>query len=686
MTLFLSLVGFQPSAVAVALATWAKTRGLPEATLLLATSETRTIAERLKRWAWDRFKLKAEIEMVSTSLEGGGESPPAADVVRRRLLPQEIEQVVFYADPGLKAVVVAIARQLPAGAIFLHSDDSHLHVRRMDGQAERWDSSPLQNLHLKALLSLYGLEVTKGSKAHPMLPPAVERALQDAADASRFRRAFAIEDAGEVVADLGWEAQGRLYMLFVVEGANGLERVRELERLPIQLRRLQPRTAVWSRSRTTLYHARAARLLGIDAGTAHGQSVLRSWLLGGRPAPGHVLADAPAWGSAEIASWHRDAAVEGPSLVVCLGADPAATLISLATHRPRRAWVLYDAATPLIAYRARMLRSQLEYLPVGEAHFVATDLYGRDIGVWGRTTAIESARVDITPGSKGQACALARLDRSQLWSLHGTLGTAAPLFGDGRSLRLQGPGLRVAGSVIGGPLEDPGDDAKAVQPQRAQFLEQIMAFLRCFLTSRGEAAHLGRIGRPRRCQHGGEMTTRQAGSDHVAVHVTHRGRAANGQLASAGGFWFEAVVAHAFVGAGADEVRLNMRWAWPREIVDHLRKSGTLRPGERVHRRELDVAARFGHQVVCVSCKTGNPDPDRLEVQRREIEAVAAGSFGRMAVPILVLPNPAAELVAASRRDPRRAIVLGLADIVSGEDLRGALESVFRKRSTLGNE
>src|SRR5437870_5698519 len=116
MTLFLSLVGFQPSAVAVGLATWIKTRGAPDATLLLATRETPTLSERLRRWAWDRFKLKREVEPISTSLEPDGPTPPAAEVVKRRLKAPDISRVVFYADPGPKPVVVAVARALPRDA------------------------------------------------------------------------------------------------------------------------------------------------------------------------------------------------------------------------------------------------------------------------------------------------------------------------------------------------------------------------------------------------------------------------------------------------------------------------------------------------------------------------------------------------------------------------------------------
>jgi hypothetical protein len=179
------------------------------------------------------------------------------------------------------------------------------------------------------------------------------------------------------------------------------------------------------------------------------------------------------------------------------------------------------------------------------------------------------------------------------------------------------------------------------------------------------------------------MITRRTCADQLAVHVSHRGRIANGELVATGCFWFEPVVAHAFVGAGADEVRLNMSWAWTGEMALHAEQTRAS-SGEPVHRRELDVAARLGHQVLCVSCKTG--DPARLEAQRHEVEAVARGSFGRLAVPILVHPNPDAELVAESRREPERAIVLGLAEITSPQQLRGVLESAFGARSTLVDE
>lgn len=683
MTLFLSLVGFQPSAVAVALATWVKVYGAPEACLLLATAETTEIAKRLTRWAYERVKVRCRVESVSASLDARGNSPAADEVVARRLDGGHVNRVVFYADPGPKSVVVAVARRLPPPATIVHADDASLHVRDVEGDGERWATVPLQNLHLKALLSLYGLKPGRAGAAAE-LPRRIEQAVRESPEPERFRRSLTIDGVDGPVADLAWEARGRLYTLFVVEGTNGLERIREIERLPIALGGLRPRVAVWSRSPFTLHHAKAAGFLGLSAGTARANHTLRAWLCGVGPGPGHVVADEPVDSSSHVEPWHGKADADGPSLVVCLGADPAATLISLSTHRPRRAWVLYDARTPVVVYRARALRAELGRLPVAEVEFVPTDLYGRGIATWARGASLDGARVDITPGSKGQACALARLDAGELWRLDGPRGVATPVLGRQPSVRLGGPDLRVAGRIAGGPLEDSGVDATAIPKHRAQFLELLAGFLRCFLgTTREGVGRLREIGRQRQCPHG-TMSIHKRDEQRLAVHIRHRDRSANGELSSLGGFWFEPLVAHAFVAAKADEVRMNMSWAWPREILDHLRQSGTIPPGERIHRREVDVAARFGHQVVCVSCKTGSAG--RLEAQRREIEAVALGSFGRLAVPVLVHLDPDPRLVADSRRARGRALVVGLKEIAWPEQLREILDEAFRRRSTIGDE
>jgi hypothetical protein len=283
--------------------------------------------------------------------------------------------------------------------------------------------------------------------------------------------------------------------------------------------------------------------------------------------------------------------------------------------------------------------------------------------------------MDITPGSKGQACSLARIPGVELWTMRGDEGTAAPLLRPGGTIELAGPPLEIAAALRGGILEHGGDDAAQVPKERRQFLILLTEFLSCFLRSNRTGAMLGELGNYRECAHG--RMKRLRGD---RVRVFHRGQRAEGSLPG-GGFWFEHLVGNAFIKVRADEVRLNMRWAWPEDYVQSLREGGFIAADERPHRREVDVAARFGHQIIAASCKTGGT-MHSFDAWRREAEALAIAGFGRLAVPILIHPCPPADLVRASGREKGRALVLGLAEL--GRDgLRKDLLSLFRSRSTL---
>ncbi len=691
MTVFVSLVGFQPSAVAVALATWAGARGVPARVLLLPSHETQPIAERLVQWAGERFPYQGPLQVVPTSIPGGVAVSLAGEIIQQVLREAGAgADLVYYADPGPKAAVVLLARSLPPGTSLLHSDDQCLHICEAGNAGERWSTLPLEDLGLESLLFLYGL----GSGAKPWnaraLPPQVERVLTEGGAHARVRRHLAIGGVDAPVFDLAYESRGRLYGLFVVDSVDGKERLtllRDVERLPVALHGLRPRIVIWSSREVTLRHARAAGFLSLKAGHTRVKEELDAWLRGAGPAPGQVLGDGEIVRTTVPPARGRGGQ-EGVSLVVCLGTDPSATLVSLMSHAPAHAWVLYDARTPVVVERARRLREALGTLPVGEVCFVPTDLQGRGISQWAKSVEgdLLHARVDITPGSKGQACALARVPGAELWSLRGQVGRAAPLTDDTQSIQLVGPPLNVAAAVGGGLLESAGEDAEEALVGRADFLALALEFLACFVMHTDlKSARLARLDEPKRrkCPHGW-MVVVPLQEGNADVLVQHNRLKHQATVRGDGGFWLEQLVAHAFVKAGADEVRLNVVWAWPKVYVEQLIRGGFFAPGTRPFRREVDGVARFGSQIVVVECKTG--DPLHLPTHRRAIEATAAAGFGRLAVPVLVYPRPRPELVAQGLAERNRAVVLGLAEIAHPGRLRARLEEVFQARSTLSND
>lgn len=680
MTLFVSLVGLQPSAVAVALTTWIRISGCPGQILLLSTAGVRRFAERVREWAGRRHGRECEIVDISGALERRGQLAPAQEVVRDRVgRLQSEDRVVFCGDPGPKSFVVAMARELPETVTVLHSDDSYLHICDASRGGVQWKAVPLQDLGLDDLLRLYGLEMEQTRGISPPLPRPVAQALRGHVDAVRARIHCPVVLRGvEVPAiDVAYEARGRLYALFVLPREEHLQRVRDIERVQLALQGLRPRIAVWSHNDAALGHISAAGHLAVRAGSEGGLRRLREWIQAAAPPPGHEVMEELAGGCRLPPSSGGSKDPGGPRLVVCLGSDPSATLVSLATHRPSHAFILYDQDTPVVVERARRLRANLGGLPIGRVEFVPTDLLGRGIPEWlsdAGQASLENARIDITPGSKAQACALARVKGVELWTLQGHAGSAVPLIGSEGAIPLSGPDLLTAARVTGGALASSGRDMGSLSPQRSAFLALLAEFLACFVAERRRAEwHFHRL-ENRTCSHG-SMSIAREGRAVGRVEVTHKGRSCEGEVGRDDGFWLKELVANAILRAGADEVRTGIRWAWPKDVLAHLRRLGYRRP----HRSEIDVVGRFGHRVLCISCKTG-PNVS-LRAARREVEAVALGGFGRMAVSIVV--RPMVEL-APVEKSPE-ASVLAVADLVVPSGLRSKLHTIFESRSTLGD-
>lgn len=711
---FVALVGLQPAAVAVALATWNAIQSLPVRVVLLATPRVEAQAARLRLWWRERAGGEAEILPISSDLQAREGREPAHDVVAGLLAGAPADrEVIFAGDPGLNFLVAAIARHLPWQTTYLHTDDERLHVRRAENGREIWDAHPLQDLGFDALLALHGLgfEVTDRDGARLPLDvgetvKAVEEKVPGLSDRLRFGVTFQGVDVPR--ADLAYEARGRLHLLLVLESSQSpvvkaivdqldsqsgdpvkqalLQAVREAARFPQALGALRPRVAVWATQRSVADHARASGLEVFTGGTS-GRRNLGQWLRTRSAMPGHQLLDVSE--DEGVPALRAAGPGEGPDLVVCLGADPLATLTSLASHRPRRAWILHDHRTPVVRVRARRLRDHLPVLGVGEAEFVPTDLQGRGIAEWARVAgdAIRHARVDISPGSKAQTCALARTGAGQLWSLLANRGLAMPLLDAGLpALRLRSPGLVVVAAVTGGGLEDRGEDMATVATDRRQFLDVLTEYCGCLLQEGGRLPRISERHHSGRCEHGRHALGRArlaTNGEPPQVTVTHGDRTVTGALPLEGGFWLEPVVGRLMALAGADEVRVGMKWSWPPEIRRHLqtvlRDHGQARA--RVpHRVELDVAARFGHRLVAASCKSYMPR--NLGIGRREVEAVALGGLGRFALPVLVVPSmPEDRDLLATRGAP----VFPLADVLKPPVLRERLDQAFRSRSTLAD-
>jgi hypothetical protein len=574
--------------------------------------------------------------------------------------------VVFFGDPGPKFLVASVAQVLPPDTIFLHADTAHLHCGTFEGGQEYWERHELESLGMENLLALYGLEGETDSTR-------VSQELRNYLNRHRLmlpqwiHQGFQFRGLNLPAFDLAFERGGWFFGLCWVDE---LEEVRAVERMSHGLQGLRPVLALVAKKKTLLTHIQAARLHAISP--TSGQA-LRDWIAGRVLPPGYDLIPDAKKPSRSLKSCQGGGG-SGLPLVVWMGTDPSATLVSLCTHRPSQAWVLYDSQSPLAVEMVRRLREVSSRLPVGQLTFVASDLLGRGVvpKLGKELRRSQLARANISPGRKAQGVALGRLPGVQLWSLHTRQGEALPLLAspDSGSLPLQGPDLVTQTRMNGGKLARAGDDARAWTQDFLDFLNLLGRFLASKLTENPKARISLSPLSTMECSRG-RLTVR----DHV-IEVEHDGKRKRHTLNPEGGYWFEKVVAAAFVAAGMDEVRVEVKWAWPPEAVPPME------PRQAAFRDEADLVVRLGPRFFVVSCKVG-PKPSHTQVAR-EVEAVTLRCVGRLAVPLVIRPWIDPAILEERKKISRGAAFLHFPSLCEPGQLRQTLNELWSVRSTLG--
>ncbi len=666
MTVGLSFVGFQPSATAVALKTWIGQKGKLDRVLLLATARVRREgqAERLEALIKE-LGCQVEILVIGDTLDRG-QSPPSAPEVVRQVLADlgSNSRVVFCGDPGPKFLVVSVAQILPPGSTFLHADTEHLHCGTVTDREERWECYDLESLGMENLLALYGLEGEADSGL-------VSTQLQDCLRRhkivlpSHVQQGFRFQGLDVPPLQLAYERGGWFFGLCLV---NDLAQVRAVERMSHSLRGLLPVLAIAAENPRLRTQIRAARFQAISPTSG---PALLDWVTGRVRPPGYELIPDAVEPSRPLRPCQGRGG-GGPPLVVWMGTDPSATLVSLCTHRPGRAWVLYDASTPVAIEMARRLRECCRRLPAGEIIFWASDLLGRGIvsslrEQLGRTRP--PVKADISPGRKAQGITLARLPGVQLWSLHTRKGKAVPLAGGPQPLPLRGPDLGTQARMSGGSLSRQGDDACRWNSGFRDFLLLLGQCLATLVNERKGNVFLDPLSDVR----GRRGQIKVSGKQ---IEVAYDGQTRRHELNPRGGYWFERVVAACFVKAGADEVRVGVRWAWPPESLPRTKHR------KAAFRAEVDVVARFGPRFFVASCKVGRQP--RLTAAAREIEAVASRLVGRLVVPLVIRPWIDQARVEERRRIRQGAAFLDLSALCNPTQLRQTLHELWAARGTLG--
>lgn len=690
MAVFVSLVGKQPAAVAVPLAVGVRV-GAIEHVVLLATGQTQAEAQRLKEWCWRFHRLNCEILPISGSLAREGELLPPPECIRDWIARYANgRRIVYNAGPGLNFQVAAVAHVLPQNTRFLYPHADKLWSSIWENGQEVWENWSLADLGLDELLELCGFRMGMGpARSNPELDRILEQnGIQIPQHVVKNR---SVEAPGTQASfDLAFERHGEFHVLAVFSPrwaqAEAVQRAREIQRIHHDLPGLRTRIAVWTVNPALKNRLRQSGHEVISSGRR-----LQAWLHKGAEKPGSRAPTLSQHSDPQsilqrLGKDHQGSGGQSDvALALCLGNDPSATLVSLFTHRPGRVLVIYDSTTPYVQEVACRLATHAARLPVGTLTFVSSNLLGRGV----RTTLNRQEntvplRVDVSPGTKAQACVLAQVQGAELWSLMTHKGLAACLADENKNIPLTAPDLVTVASIRGGDLLEGGF---VPSDKEKQFFPMLAKLLARFVSAEPQANILALFDdRQAITMDWGSLSFRELSASETIVSVSYEKQTSKMKI-DQGGKWLEVLVAVIFSLAGADEVRYQVKWDWrPRSLgvapSMPAPENGQPRVQQAIeHMHEADVLARFGHRVVAVSCKAGRKA--NLSKARKEIEALANVCLGRLCLPVLVSLMISPSQRDSSFTDNRSAILLGLQDLADPAELKNTLLKAFQSRSTL---
>jgi len=407
---FVSLVGLQPAAVATTIKSYfnVRTRRCSRV-VLLSTRGAETGTNLLVAWVKKTYKIPCDLLPISDTLLPDGKRQPPEKAIQDWMSNNSNQQIIFNAQPGFNTHVVSLARTLPEDTIFLHPMFGSIYIRQLKDGQEAWEKINTVNFGFQSLLSLYGIEFEQDIEEthdliHRLVAPNV---LTQVACGLKLGEA-------SIWFDLAYEKGGFLYVLKVVDGSNEdmLQEMRDLVRINNDLNQLQPRIAVLTPHQHVLARARREQFIAINSQSLQGHERLEQWMRQSVPPPGSQFEQSPQQIEPFSQTVPEPISVTGKGgsgtpLVVCLGNDPSATLISLYTHKPRHAFLFHDISTPTVVEAAQRLIDRIDKIPVGQVELHETDILGRGITstlASKRSATNEPLCVDITPGTKAQAC------------------------------------------------------------------------------------------------------------------------------------------------------------------------------------------------------------------------------------------------------------------------------------------
>jgi len=633
---FVAFLGLQPAATAIKLATLARMQLFPAQILLGVNQRTAVYYEHLKHWWCSQGYPEIQWETcLDTELISEAE--------------QIEQQLVFDADSGYATNIVRFLQKHHARALWcLNTEVRQLLISHV--AQNQTHKIPLEHLGLAPLLALYGL-------AHQAVEPS-------AYFASEEQKTFwglllpVLENSGlsaehyalplqlsthPITYDLAFEAYGRLYlfkMLWKYKAQSNTKLIHEIRRyLGHEINGLAVQTALGLYSslcaladeKTLLDFKHLEQICKLSP---HVQSL-------------YNLQDLENWLTPDFPP---------PELVVALGTNLSSTHRALLTHRPRKAWIIYERENPLIASHCKTLRQICSDLNI-YVSFIATSFTGYSLAEQLQHLPDYTAaplHFETGPGSKIQSRIMtevylllaAKMYPVELWCANFAQGKTANLStGEQRSLATipiqtmidiftQDQGTQTKPNTVSSILNlaSPND-------ANTQFLDKIF---RSFL---GEVM---RGSKKCTAPYNLEQVTQKF--EFKAIHSSRARfcylyKPTNGSARSfysalpqiPTGTWFEYVVAAQLAKHCGEQVWHSLRSYTP---------SGQIRC-------ELDIVAAWQDKTLVVSCKSGAynslystifDSSSEIEISNQlldavlEIRAEARLGFGYKAVPILVIP------------------------------------------------
>jgi len=661
---FISFVGLQPSAVAVSLASWIQARSKPDKVIFFITDRVREIANRLTGWIDEVYQIKCESILISRDPVPTDGQLSLSETIQQVLNEHKFYQIVFNAEPGLNTHVAILSEALPENSISLHGMVDKTHVCLVIDNSEHWEEIENVNIGLDSLLSLYNIQYEITGCSHKTIHEILKGKIP-----KKVIQGLNIKGT-QIQFDLAFEKSGFLYVLKFIEG-NDPQQIRDLQRVHNDLHGLQPRIAILSSDKSSLTRARTVGFIPINSNTSQGISRFTRWIDRQVPLPGSESYSEPtAMNKVFETGLTLDQHIKGKggtgnNLTVCLGNDPSATLMSLCTHKPKQAIIFYDTNTKVIAEMAHRLSKEIHNISVGEAKFLKTDIIGKNIGDFKLKDIATPLIIDITPGTKAQACALAclsRINNSEIWSLRGDTGESVCISEPNKKKNLCVPNILTQAKCCGGDITNFGINQNHLKYQK-HFWVLLTQFFDRYVKEGGKDFRLTNL----KCTNG---YLKPIGK-FFEVKLDNQIEKLEIRL-SEGGFWFESMVAGCFLFAGANEIMCNIKWDWPGGIAYTAYKGKTFM-------NEVDVICRINHRFIAISCKLGQ---NQIAKPKREIEAVARAGLGRFCIPIFIRPKISDDMIEESINSNRGAVLLDIEYIAYPDRLKDTLIKAFKSRTT----